>query len=183
MALDVLVGHFKGLERQVGQHHLGLGEHVSGDDADATRPRAQVQNARRLAGQPRLKTFFDQLANGRTRHQHAFVDNERHAAEPGLAQQVGGRYTLFDTALEQVLKAYSLVVLEHAVQVAVGHLPWQVHRTQHQQAGFVPGVVGTVTEEQVMLVEAADRPADVVAQRAQTGCDHGVLLFSDRTKV
>ncbi|MOA64798.1 hypothetical protein D3C78_1909670 [compost metagenome] len=63
MALDILVGHLKGFERQVRQHHFSVLELIGTGDADATGTGAQVENARRLAVQPGSEAFFDQLTN------------------------------------------------------------------------------------------------------------------------
>ena len=64
MMLDIAVGHFQGLERQVGQDHFGFEELVGAGDPDAARPRAQVQNPRRRLRQPGLEASVDQLADG-----------------------------------------------------------------------------------------------------------------------
>ncbi|MCY1430964.1 hypothetical protein D9M71_469240 [compost metagenome] len=176
MAFDVLVGHFQRLERQVGKDHFGKGENLGAGNTDTTGTGAQVENARRLRGQPRFEAIFDQLADRRTGYQHAFVDNERHPAEPRLAQQVGGRYAFFDTPGDQLLYMNQLLVFKTAVQIAVGNFPRQVDSAQHQEPRFVPGVVGTMPEKQLFLMETADSPTDMVAQGAQAGSDHGRLL-------
>src|SRR5690606_23434639 len=92
---------------------------------------------------------------------------------PGLAEQIGGGHALFAAAFEQPLQVLALVVLQAAVQVAVGDFPGQVQGTEDHLAGLVPGVVGPVTEEQALGMDAADGPADVVAQAAQTGSGGG----------
>jgi len=117
-----------------------------------------------------------------TRNQHALIDDERQTAEPGLPEQIGGRYALLDAPLQQILQVRTLIVLEAAVEVAVGHFPGQVQRTQHQLARLVPGVVGAVPEEQLFGLETADGPANVVAQGAQTGrrSGHGSISCQKR---
>lgn len=65
----------------------------------------------------------DQLGDRRARHQHAFIDDEGQTAEPGLAQQVGGGYALFDAALEQRLQVSVLVVFQAAIEIGVGNFP------------------------------------------------------------
>jgi len=70
----------------------------------------------------------------------------------------------------------ALVILQAAIQVAVGNLERQVQGAEHQMAGIVPGVVGTVTEEQFFGMKTADGPADMVTQGKQTGRVHGTLL-------
>ncbi|MOA23016.1 hypothetical protein D3C78_1436150 [compost metagenome] len=147
MAFDVLIGHFQRIEGQVSQYHFGVREHFGTDDANAAGTGAQVENAGRLSSEPRLETLFDQLANGRTWNQHALVDNEGQATEPRLTQQVGGRHAVFDAAFEQALQVHQFIVFQLAIQIAVGNLPRQVDRTQHQQPGFIPGVVGAVSEK------------------------------------
>ncbi|MCY1385049.1 hypothetical protein D9M69_733780 [compost metagenome] len=57
-----------------------------------------------------------------------------------------------------------LVILQAAVEVAVGDLPRQMHSPQHQLAGLVPGIVAAMTEEQLFAIETADSPADVITQ-------------------
>jgi hypothetical protein len=51
-----------------------------------------------------------------------------------------------------------------AIEVAVGNFPRQVQGTEHQLPGFVPGVVGAMAEKQILPMEAADGPTDMVAQ-------------------
>ena len=74
----------------------------------------------------------------------------------------------------------ALVVFQGAVQVAIGGVPGQVYGAQHQGAGLVPGVVVAMAEEQLFGMEAADGPADVVAQGAQAGFAHERLRMISR---
>ncbi|MCY1224929.1 hypothetical protein D9M72_371070 [compost metagenome] len=176
MALDVQVGHFQGIEGEVAQHHFGAGEDVSTGDTDAARAGAEDEHPRRLLGQPGGELLLDQFGDGRTRHQHSLVDHEGHATEPGLAQQVGHRHALFDASAQQFAQVCALILFQAAVQVAVGNLVGQMQRAEHQLAGFVPGVIGAVPEEQVFGMETADCPANVVTQGAQAGFGHGSYL-------
>lgn len=106
----------------------------------------------------------DQLGDRRARHQHTLIDDEGQTAEPGLAQQVGGGYALFDAALEQRLQVGVLVVFQAAIEIGVGDFPRQVQRAEHQLAGFIPGIVGAVAEEQLLGLKTTDGPADVITQ-------------------
>ncbi|RMO56848.1 hypothetical protein ALQ29_05593 [Pseudomonas marginalis pv. marginalis] len=181
MALDVLVGHFQGFEGQVPQHHFGVLELIGASDADAPGARAQVEDACRRLGQPGLKAVFDQLADRRTRDQHALINDKRHAAEPGLFQQVSGGHALMDAAMQQTLNVGNLFFFQVAIQIAVGNFPRQVQGAEHQLPGFVPGIVGTMPEKQLFPMETADSPSDVVAQGAQAGSDHGGKLLEKTT--
>ncbi|MNZ91814.1 hypothetical protein D3C78_1108090 [compost metagenome] len=168
VTLDVEVGHLQRVERQVGEHHLRLGEGVGAGDADAAGAGAQVEDARRRALEPGREVAFDQLGDRRARHQHALVDAVRLAAEPGLAEQVGGRDAFVDTPLQQRAHRLQLVQLETAVEVVGRHIPGQMQAAQHQRSRLVPGVVGAVPEEQLGAMEAADTPADQVTDALQT---------------
>ncbi|MNO94415.1 hypothetical protein D3C76_860330 [compost metagenome] len=172
MALDIQVGHFQGVEGQIAQDHFGFGEDVGAGDADATGAGAKVEDARRVLRQPGGETLLDQLGDRRTGHQHALVDHEGHAAEPGLAEQIGHRHALFDAAEEQLAQVRAFVLFQATVQVAVGDLVRQVQSAQHQLAGLIPGIVGAMTEEQVFSMETADSPANVITQGAQAGLGH-----------
>ncbi|MCY1428765.1 hypothetical protein D9M71_446620 [compost metagenome] len=101
MPLDVDIGHFQRIEGQVGQHHFGPREGMCAGNADAAGTGAEVEDARRLGSQPGFEMLLDQLADGRTRHQHAFVDHERHIAEPGLAKQISRRHALVDASKQE----------------------------------------------------------------------------------
>ena len=70
----------------------------------------------------------------------------------------------------------ALIILQAAIQVAVGNLERQMQGTKHQLTGIVPGVVGTVTEKKLFGMKATDGPADMVTQGKQTGRVHGTLL-------
>ena len=63
VALDILVGHFQRLKRQVTQHHFGFWEFIGAGNADAARAGAQIKDPRRLHRQPRLEVLRDQFAN------------------------------------------------------------------------------------------------------------------------
>ena len=63
VALDVLIGHFQRLKRQITQHHFGLGKLVGTGNANAARAGTQIENPRRFHRQPGLEVLLDQLAN------------------------------------------------------------------------------------------------------------------------
>ncbi|MOA16037.1 hypothetical protein D3C78_1362280 [compost metagenome] len=73
-----------------------------------------------------------------------------------------------------------LFVFKAAVQVAVGNFPWQVQCAQHQLPGFIPRIVGAMAEKQILPMETADGPTDMVAQGTETGSDHGGKLQKNR---
>ncbi|MOA27673.1 hypothetical protein D3C78_1485610 [compost metagenome] len=75
------------------------------------------------------------------------------------------------------------VFFQIAVQVTVGDFPRQVQRTQHQLTGFVPGVVGPMAEKQILPMEAADGPTDMVTQGAKAGSDHDGKLQKNRRAI
>ena len=178
MPLDVAVGHFQRLEGQVAEHHFRVGEGIGAGDADAARAGAQVEDARRLGRQPGRETLADQFGNRRARHQHALVHLERQAAEPGLAEQVGGRHAFADAALDQAAEQVALVILQPTVQVGVGHFIRQMQGTQHQHAGLVPGVIGSMPKIDLLSLESADRPANVITQGTKAGGQNGHCVIS-----
>lgn len=71
-------------------------------------------------------------------------------------------------------------VFKTAVQVAVGDFPRQMQRAQHQLPGFVPRIIGAMAEKQILSMETADGPTDMVAQGTETGSDHGGKLQKNR---
>jgi hypothetical protein len=58
-----------------------------------------------------------------------------------------------------------------------------VQRTQHQLPGFVPGIVGAMAEKQILPMEAADGPTDMVTQGAKAGSDHDGKLQKNRRAI
>ncbi|MCY1242305.1 hypothetical protein D9M72_552570 [compost metagenome] len=75
------------------------------------------------------------------------------------------------------------VFFQIAVEVAVGDFPRQVQRAQHQLTGFVPGIVGAMAEKQILPMEAADGPTDMVTQGAKAGSDHDGKLQKNRRAI
>src|SRR5690606_25513816 len=169
MMLDIAIGHFERIEGDIRQHHLGVQKLIGAGNTDATRAGTHIQNPRRLLRQPGLEAPLDKLTDGRTGNQYTLIDDEWQTAEPGLPKQVSGGYAVHNSTTQQLLKMFALIVLQAAIEVAIGDFPRQVQCTQHQLPRLVPGVVGTMAVKQLPGMKLADSPANIIAQRTQSG--------------
>src|SRR5690606_19791085 len=134
----------------------------------------------RLLRQPGLEAPLDKLTDGGTGNQYTLIDDEWQTAEPGLPKQVGGGYAVHNTTTQQLLKMFALIVFQAAIEVAIGDFPRQVQCTQHQLPRLVPGVVGTMAVKQLPGMKLADSPANIIAQRTQSGRRSGHVGISGK---
>ena len=171
VVFNVVPGHREGVRRNIDGVDPGGGEGVRRDDGQACRAGAQVENGADCLGivDPWRQLLAQQLGNEGTRHDHPLIDVETVLAEPGFVGQVGDRQAFADAAFDDPQEAGALVAGEPRVEEGLESIERQVQGVQQQIRGFVPGVVGTVTEEQLRLVEAADGKAQQVAQCREFG--------------
>ena len=97
---------------------------------------------------PRREAPFDELGDGRARNQHAFVDVERQAGEPGLVREIGERHALVDApraAAPRSARAARRVTRRFSTRAR--RVVRQLHDVQHQRRGFIARVVGAMAED------------------------------------
>jgi hypothetical protein len=116
---------------------------------------------------PGREAVFQQLGEVGARHDDALIDVETVGAEPGFLHQVGGGQAMHHALLQVGQQRQAFVFGQMGVEPGFERVAWQVQRGEHQPDGFVPGVVGAVAVEKSGLVEAADRPAQPVAEGDQ----------------
>jgi hypothetical protein len=118
-----------------------------------------------LGRQPGVdEAFGEHLRDQRARHDHAFVDGERHALQPGLAGEVGGRAPRGDALADEGVERGDLGVGEYAIGRAVEVVQWQREPPQHEPGGLVERVGGAVPKRNARLVEAGAGPVQIVEQ-------------------
>ena len=64
------------------------------------------------------------------------------------------------------------VFFEAAIEVTVVDLPRQIQCAQNQLTGFIPSIVGAVTEKQLVLMKLANGKTNMVAQGKQAAGRH-----------
>ncbi|EXI68806.1 MAG: hypothetical protein AW07_04304 [Candidatus Accumulibacter sp. SK-11] len=166
---DVAPGDGEGVGRQVDGIDAGGRKGLRGNDRQATRAGAQVEDAadRLRLVDPGCELLVEQFGNERTGDDHPLIDVEAMLAEPGFVAQVGGRQPFADPPVDQAQRAGALVAGQPGVEERLEPVEWQVQVVQQEVDGFVPGVVRSVAEEQLRLVEAADGEAQQVTQGDQ----------------
>ena len=161
----------------VGGDHARLWKCQRTGNGDRATAGTQIQNRQRLAmPQPGLELGFDQLCDGRTRHDHALVDEEFEPGKPGLAGDVGRRLTTLDTALDDRDHRGTLRGRQRGVEIGIGHFRAQAQRIEHQVGGLVDGVVAAVAEGELGRNETRRPPADVVENPRKRAGDFVVVV-------
>ena len=109
-----------------------------------------------------VKVVVDQLANRRTWHQHALINIELMAAEPGFVGQVSHRNTLVHATDHALNDAVFFAGGQARGTHVFRNIQRQVERRQHQLNGLIPWVIRTVAVPDIGGTEAANRPAQHV---------------------
>ncbi len=148
MAFDVAPAYRQGAGVDVGQINLGTLENRRGRNADTAAARAQVEHARRGLLQPRLIAALDQLADRRTRDQHALVDLEVEAGEADAPEQIGRRLATADPKAQQTQHRVALARGHRRFEIDRRQIEWQVQGVQRQEIGLVERIVSAVAEMQ-----------------------------------
>ena len=162
MLFDVVLGHGQRVGGDIYRVHFRFREGVRAGNRDAAAAGTHIQNVLRLMADQAFKVVVDQLANRRARHQHAFIDIELVAAEPGFVGQVGDRNALVHAADHALNDAVFFAGSQARGAHVFRNVQRQVERRQHQLYGFIPRIIGTVTVPDIGGAEAANRPAQHV---------------------
>lgn len=165
--LNVALGHRQHLTGDVHRVHFRLRESVAAGDGDTAAAGAHVEDMAWRVWDQRAEAIVDQLADRRTRHQHALVDVEFHAAEPGLVGQVGDRDALVDAADHALNDAMALAGGQTGGVHVLRNIQRQEQAWQHQLHRFVPRIIGSVTIVDIGGVETAYRPAQHILNGVQ----------------
>jgi hypothetical protein len=161
--------------RDVDRVDQGVREGVGQHDRQAAGAGAQfehVLDAVRI-GHPGAELVRHQLGDEGARHQHALVDVEVVAAQPGFVGDVGGRHALADAALDHVQHLQHFLLQQAGVEEGLELVQRELEGVQDQVGGFVEGFGAAVAEEQLGSVETGDGVAQQVARRAEIGRGHG----------
>ena len=102
---------------------------------------------------------FDELGDRRTGNQHAFIDEERQAREPGLVREIGERNTFGDPPAQQRL-ARARGARRSRRRSDSGESNGRLQGMQHQRRGFVACVVRAMSEEDARALQAARGACD-----------------------
>ena len=166
MSVDVDPGDRERVVGQVGRVDLDLGPGQRRQHREAAVAGAQVQHAAGALGQPRVDRAVGQwLGDQRARDDHALVDMEGHALQPGLAGQVGGRLAGRDAAVDQRRGRGGLGGRDRTVGLAVERVQRQAERPLHQPGRLVEGIGRAVAKRNARLSEAGALRMDEVDQR------------------
>jgi hypothetical protein len=116
-----------------------------------SRSGAQVEDGSHRVGivDPGRQLLAQQFGDERARNDHPWVDIETIFAQPGLVGQVGDRQPFADAALDEAQHGARSSLVSRGVEKRFESIERQVQAVQQQIDGFVPGVVGTVTEKQL----------------------------------
>ena len=162
MLFNVVLGHGQRVGGDINRVHFRFREGVSAGNGDTAAPGTHIQNVLRLMADQAFKVVVDQLTNRRARHQHAFIDIELVAAEPGFVGQIGDRNTLVHATDDALNDAVFFAGGQARGAHVFRNIQRQVEGRQHQLHGFIPRVVGTVSVPDIGGAEAANRPAQHV---------------------
>lgn len=167
--LDIHRGYRKRVHRDVRGDHAAGGKGQCQRNGNAATARADLEDAMysgRL--QPRLEAAHDEFREGRPGDQHALVDMERQAGEPGLTRQVWQRATGADAQLNQGFDP-AAVGLRDRRAVGLDRVPVvETEHVEHERGSLVPRVLRTVAEKHPRLIEAGSARADHRGHRV--GC-------------
>src|SRR4029077_18014767 len=143
---------------------------------EAARSRAEIEHATdtsRVLDQPRALAPEERpaqdLADEGAEHDHALVDMERHAADIGAAQQIGGGLARGDTRLDQTHEPPPLVVRELSLENGLEPVDRQMQALEDQKRRLVARVVGAMAENELRRGEYAHGMAEHIADRRELG--------------
>ena len=181
---NVAARDFKRFRRDVDGVDRGIGKGVGHDDGQAARAGAQVE--RRCDGlrvfDPGREAVFEQFGEIGTRHDHARIDMEAELAEPGFVQQVGRRQAMHHALLQAFQQRVALAAGKACIEKRLQRVARQMQGGKHDPDRLIPGIVGAVAKMQAGLVEAADGPAQPVADGDKLlggAVDHSESSFSN----
>lgn len=162
---------FERIGRQIDRVDFGVRERARREDREAARARAELEHRADLLGigDVWLQPVVEQLADERTRHDHALVDVEAVAVHPRFARQIGGRHALGRASLDHREHGGDFVGQQPRVEERFERVERQVERMQHEIRRFVIGVVRAVTESELRFREARHGVAQQVANGGKRG--------------
>ena len=166
---DVAPGYRQGVGGDVNCIDGGIGKGMGHQNRQAARAGAQVERCAdglRIFD-PRGETAFEQFGEVGTRHDDALIDKEPEWPEPGFLHQIGGGQALYHALPKVVQQGQAFGLGQVRVEPWLQGVPRQVQTGEDQPDGLVPGVVRTVTVTQPGFIEAADGPAQPVADGDQ----------------
>ena len=168
MALDITLCHLQCFRGDIDSIDLRMREIMRADNGDTATAGAEIEDRTHGIGfHPGRKLRLDEFSNRRARYQHAIVDIEWHAGKPGLTDQIRRRYPLFETGTQQIDNGMAFLERQRGIQISRWHIGGQMQRMHHQHGRLVDGIVGAVTERELVLVEATGTPADKIAHGGQ----------------
>ncbi len=127
---------------------------------------------------PRLEARLDQLGDGRTRHQHPFVDIELMPGKPHAMREICHRYALVDAPLEQLQHLFALPRAEFPRINFRRIFVLQTGTEEHQLCGLIERIIGAMSKPEVGRAEQLCSMADQVFDGAQLGhSGHGRSLI------
>ncbi|ABX20441.1 hypothetical protein SARI_00515 [Salmonella enterica subsp. arizonae serovar 62:z4,z23:-] len=164
---NVMLGDSQRIRRNIDRINLSVRKSISTGDGDTAAAGTHIQNIFRLLANKTCKVVINQLANGRTRHQHALIDIKFVAAEPGLIGQVGYRNTLVDTTNHSLNNAMFFAGRQPRGTHIFRNIQRQIKRRQHQLHRLIPRVIGAVSIPDIRRAKTAYRPAQHVLNGMQ----------------
>jgi hypothetical protein len=127
---------------------------------------------------PGREAVFEQFGEVGARHDHARIDMEAELAEPGFVQQVGRRQAMDHALLQAFQQRVALAAGKAGIEERLQRIARQVQGGEQDPDRLVPGIVGAVAEMQAGLVEAADGPAQPVAQGDSSSVAPWIMVSS-----
>ena len=159
----VALGDSEGIRRDVAGVDRRVGKRQGGQDGEATRARAEVQNRAHRAGiEPQMPLAggclhlpAQQLADIGARHDDPLVDVERMAPDPGLVRQIGRGLARGDAPFDDLAHGGPLGRQQPRIEPGVELIDRQMQRVQDEIGGLVEGIGGAVAVHEPGRVEAA----------------------------
>ena len=153
---DVGARHLERRLRDIDRIDAGVRQRPRAGDGDAARARAEIEHPSHASRvDPRREAPLDQLRDRRAGHEHPRVDPDLEAREPGDAGQVGGRDAILDAPPDELRRARLRAGVDASPKEVRAAAIARPDCVQYQRGGFVPGIVGAVSE---VHARARERP-------------------------
>ena len=110
---------------------------------------------------------IQQLADEGARHDHAFVDIKRQAAQVDFVDQIGRGFSRGDAPRNHLEDGFGLARRDPRGRERLEPVGMKMQRLADQECSLGHRIGGAVREHQFCLDEAAHRIADEIEQRQQ----------------
>ncbi len=176
VTFDVDARDLERLGRDVGGVDDDLGIRHRGDYRQAAVAGAEIEDAARAVGKPRVERpglldVDEQLGDVRARNDRALVDRERDVLQPRLAGEIGGGLAGLDPSRDQVFDLRLVGGFDRAPALRLERIERQAERPGDEPRGLVERVAGAVAERDAGAFQSLRCGDDELDQRHRRASD------------